>query len=117
MTDRTLRRLLRESGWALHPLVEGVRQESFDELGRTLLNLVAEYANSNAGGRQACRDAVITARDHARFALRSAARRAEKEEMILWMRTWLENPPVFPVWLELRRRLRDNGEHEPKSGP
>jgi len=27
-----------------------------------------------------------------------------KEEMVLWMLTWLENPGVFATWLELRKR-------------
>ena len=46
---------------------------------------------------------VVAAKDHARFAARKPERRAEKEEMILWMRTWLENPPLFASWVKLRR--------------
>ncbi len=40
---------------------------------------------------------------HARFASRKEAIRTEKEEMALWLLTWLENPPVFTEWVRLRR--------------
>ncbi len=43
---------------------------------------------------------VIVAKDHARWASR---KHPEKEEMLLWMTTWLENPAVFPGWVKLRR--------------
>jgi hypothetical protein len=46
---------------------------------------------------------VIAAKDHARFAARKEEKREEKEEMALWILTWLENPPVFPEWARLRR--------------
>jgi hypothetical protein len=48
---------------------------------------------------------VITAKDHARLAMRKTneEKRALKEEMILWMLTWLENPGVFPIWVALRK--------------
>jgi hypothetical protein len=47
---------------------------------------------------------VITAKDHARWAAKKAeTKRPEKEEMMLWMLTWLENPPLFPEWIRLRR--------------
>ncbi len=93
------------------PLVEGVRQESFDELARTLLALHAEHARAvEAGDRErqtACRRLVIEAKDHARWAARRAQdprKRAEKEEMAAWMLVWLETPEAFPVWLDLRRK-------------
>ncbi len=114
VSEGHLRRLLRETGIPLAPLVEGIRQDGFEQLERTLLEIDREYADAVAGRdarrAQVCRRAVITAKDHARFALRSPKRspdeRAAKEEMILWMLTWLENPGVFPAWLELRKRAR-----------
>jgi hypothetical protein len=27
-----------------------------------------------------------------------------KAEMALWLHTWLENPPLFGAWVELRKR-------------
>jgi hypothetical protein len=108
VSESYLRRLLRDSGVPLTPLVEGVRQESFDALESSLLRLLPEYEQGNAARRSQIRRVVIAAKDHARWALqRNALRkeevRAEKEEMILWILTWLENPPVFPEWVRLRR--------------
>lgn len=107
VSENALRRILRESGAPLAPLVEGVRQENFVELERTLLAVLAEYESaSERERRMKCRRAVIRAKDHARLALRrlSGERRAAKEEMILWMLEWLENPGLFPQWLEIRKR-------------
>jgi hypothetical protein len=50
---------------------------------------------------------VITAKDHARLAARNLDKRAEKEEMLLWLLTWLENPPLFRDWVRLRRSFAD----------
>jgi len=112
VTEVTLRRLLRETGIPLAPLVCGIRQDGFENLERTLLDMEREYAEATAAGDvsrvRACRRAAITAKDHARFALRSpkltADERVAKEEMVLWLLTWLENPGVFATWLELRKK-------------
>jgi hypothetical protein len=56
------------------------------------------------------RRAVITSKEHARLAARNPAKRAEKEEMILWMLTWLENPPLFAAWVRLRRGVGKDRE-------
>ena len=101
-----LRRLLRESGVPLAPLIEGVRQESLDALESSLLALLHEYEQGDAAARQATRSLVIEAKDHARWAARNPEKRVEKEEMALWMLTWLENPPLFPQWVGLRRQSR-----------
>jgi hypothetical protein len=72
--------------------------------------MAAEYAEAAADPRRvrACRRAVIEAKDHARWAARRAGTdadlRARKEEMLLWMLTWLENPGVFREWVGLRNR-------------
>ena len=104
--DSRLRRLLRESGVPLSPFARGVEQGSFESLEQTLLALEREYAEASDRQRaRACRRMVIEAKDHARLAARRAGadRRAMKEEMVLWMLTWLENPGAFPVWLRLRQ--------------
>ena len=101
VSARYLRRLLRESGLRLSPLVEGVRQDSLGELERTLLALEEEYRR---GRRAAARREVLTARQHAEWALRGKADPI-KEEMLSWMRVWLQNPGVFPAWLALRKRV------------
>ncbi len=93
ISESYLRRLLRDSSATLHPLVEGTRQENLHELERTLLALLGEE-------RRAARTLIIEAKQHARWALK---KHPEKEEMILWMLTWLENPGIFPQWLAIRK--------------
>ena len=100
-----LRRLLRESGVPLGPLVEGVRQNIFEALESSLLSLLEEYERSDPARRQSIRRVVIEAKEHARWAARKPERRVEKEEMALWMLTWLENPPLFPQWVQIRRKI------------
>ncbi len=107
-----LRRLLRESGLPLAPLVEGVRQSDFAELERTLLALELEYTTAKSKGEKeraaACRRHVKEAKNHARFALArksaSEAHKAIKKEMVEWMIVWLEDPALFAPWAKLRKR-------------
>ena len=104
ISESYLRRLLRESGAPLASLIEGVRQESLDALEASLMKLLDEYETGDRERQARIRRAIITAKDHARWALRrSEDRKAEKQEMILWMTTWLENPPLFREWVRLRR--------------
>lgn len=108
ITDSYLRKLLRESGVPLAPLVEGVRQSGFDELERTLTALAELYAATDRARARQCRQLVIEARQHARWAAQRAGqddvKRRMKEEMMQWMLVWLENPAVFPAWAALRRK-------------
>ncbi len=108
IADSYLRKLLRESGVPLAPLAEGVRQSDFDELERTLTALGQVYASADPSTARQCRQVVIEARQHARWAAQRAgedeAKRKAKEEMMQWMLVWLENPAVFPAWAALRRK-------------
>lgn len=99
---RELRRLLRDSGLPLDPLIEGVRQGSFEELARTLAALSGAYERRPREARAL----VIEAKDHAKLTARrlEGEARAARESMVEWMLVWLENPPVFPAWLAARRR-------------
>jgi hypothetical protein len=91
ISDSYLRHLLRDSGVPLTAEVEGIRQENFAELERTLLAATA-------------RAPVLEAKRHAELARRSPnVDRAVKTEMIEWMRVWLETPDAFPVWVKLRK--------------
>ena len=105
VSESYLRKLLRESGVPLAPLVEGVRQETLEALEMSLLRMVAEYEGGERERKALVRKAVITAKDHARLASRKEEARALKEEMILWMLTWLEHPSLFPDWLRLRKNV------------
>src|SRR5215472_3335488 len=91
VSESHLRHLLRDSGVPLAPLVEGVRQESLDALETSLLRMLNEYETSCRDRRVLVRRLVMSAKDHARWAMRNEQKRAEKEEMILWMTTWLES--------------------------
>jgi len=103
VSENYLRHLLRDSGIAMEPLVEGVRQENLDALEASLLRLLEEYERGDRERKTLVRRLVIAAKDHARWAARDEARRAAKGEMMLWLTTWLENPPLFSEWVRLRR--------------
>jgi hypothetical protein len=82
-------------------MVEGVRQSNLGALELSLLSLLTEYEAGGAEHRQAVRKLVITAKEHARW--------AGKEEHVLWLTTWLENPPLFPAWARLRKSAAVEG--------
>lgn len=106
ISESYLRKLLRDSKRPLAPIVEGVRQSNMGELELSLLALLAEYESGDALHKMAVRKLVITAKDHAKW--------RAKEENVLWLTVWLENPPLFPAWARLRRSqppLLINGHH------
>ena len=78
-----------------------------DELEATLLELTQVY-ETRPDLRRYCRDQVIAAKDRARWASRSSGvdepKRRMKEEMVEWMLVWLDDPAIFPGWIQLRRR-------------
>jgi hypothetical protein len=98
---------LRASGIAITAPWSGVATHSMDELEATLLELTQVY-ETRPDLRRYCRDQVITAKDRARWASRSPRvdepKRRMKEEMVEWMLVWLDDPAVFPAWVQLRRR-------------
>ena len=106
VSEAYLRKLLRESGVPLLIMVDGVRQDNFVELETSLLALLQEYEQSNRVRQLAVRRPVITAKEHARLAGRKTGNpgsRLHKIETIRWLSTWLENPPLFPEWVALRK--------------
>jgi hypothetical protein len=109
VSQNYLRKLLRDSGVPLTPMVEGVRQGNLDELHASLVALLDEYEKGDPARKTAVRRLVIAAKDHARWASRRPEKKAGKQEMILWIVTWLENPPVFPEWAKLRRARLGSG--------
>jgi hypothetical protein len=120
-SDDTRRAALLESGVPLAPLIQGVVQDSYQHLEATLGALLAEYLAARESGdaprRQLIRSTVIRAKDHTELAAHNpkthALKRAVKLEMALWLHTWLENPPVFPEWVELRKRQISGAPAEP----
>ncbi len=98
-----LRHLLRDSGVPLDALVEGVRQDSFDHLARTLSALSAAYEQNPKPARAL----VLEAKAHAKLALRRDPNPAARQLKIDWMIRWLENPPIFPLWVSLQKRATE----------
>lgn len=121
VSDHTLRHALLESGFPLDPLVEGVNQSTPEDLARTLLVLAGLYAQAAPARRQSIRAMVIESKSHARFAASNRkldpARLEEKQEALLWISTWLDNPPLFAMWLNVRlgRTHEGHGGADPGS--
>ena len=101
VSEGYLRKLLRASGARLAPTVEGVVQDTMENLERTLGALARAY---QAGERGRCRQIVITAKDHARWAGRKEDKKTLKLQMTEIMLVWLENPALFEAWLRAKHR-------------
>jgi hypothetical protein len=112
VSESYLRDLLRATGLPFHQPYGGIRQHTFEELEQSLLDLLQVYRDALATGlrdrARYCRRQVIAAKDRARFLAitprSTPEKRSQKEEMVLWMLTWLENPEVFPAWVEARKK-------------
>ena len=91
-----------------------VRAGRPDETAESLLAMSAEYAKARAAGdavrAEDVRRAVRQAKDRLRQTLRRRnlrdGTRAVKQEELEWFLVWLENPSVFPAWLEVRLNRR-----------
>jgi hypothetical protein len=105
VSESYLRDLLRDTGLPFEQPYAGIRQHTLDELEQSLRDMLEVYLASTAGGNRTraryCRRQVIAAKDRAKFLVK---KRPEKEEMVQWMLVWLENPDVFPAWIEARKR-------------
>ena len=114
VSDSYLRDLLQATGIPFDQPWAGIRQHTFEELESSLREMLEVYrAAQTVGDRERGRYArrqVIAAKDRAKFTSRnprsSPEKRAVKEEMAQWMLVWLENPEVFPAWVEARKRLQ-----------
>lgn len=117
VSESYLRDLLRATGLPFEQPYAGVRQHTFEELEQSLRELQQVYADAmstdNRERARYCRRQVIAAKDRARFLAgnpRTAPQKqAQKEEMAQWMLVWLENPEVFPPWVEARKKALQPG--------
>jgi hypothetical protein len=113
VSESYLRELLRSTGLPFDQPYAGIRQHTFDELEQSLREMLLVYADATASGNREraryCRRQVIGAKDRARYLMHNprtdSEKRAQKEEMAQWMLVWLENPEVFPVWVDGRKRV------------
>jgi hypothetical protein len=114
VSESYLRDLLRATGLPFEQPWAGVRQHTFEELEQSLRELHDVYASAVACGdrerARTCRRQVIGAKDRAKFLAHNPRtapeKQAQKREMAEWMLVWLENPDVFPVWVEARKRAQ-----------
>jgi len=112
ISESYLRDLLRETGLPFAQPYAGIRLKSFADLEHDLREMLEVYtAAMQAGDRQRaryCRRQAIAAKNRARFVAHnpktSPEKKAHKEEMAQWLLVWLENPAVFPAWVEIRQR-------------
>jgi hypothetical protein len=112
VSDNYVRELLRATGLPFEQPYAGIRQHTFGELEESLGEMLGAYSEAKAAGNaeraRYCRRQVIAAKDRARFLAHSTRihpqKQAQKEEMVQWMLVWLENPEVFPAWVEARKR-------------
>jgi hypothetical protein len=113
VSESYLRDLLRATGIPFELPWAGIRQHTFEELEESLRGMLKVYAEASASGDREraryCRRQVIAAKDRAKFLAKNPRtapeKSAEKAEMAQWMLVWLENPEVFPAWVEARRRV------------
>jgi hypothetical protein len=112
VSESYLRELLRATGLPFELPWAGVRQHTFEELEESLRGMLDAYRDAKAAGDREraayCRRQVISAKDRAKFLARNPRtapeKQAQKAEMAQWMLVWLENPEVFPAWVEARKR-------------
>ena len=113
VSESYLRDLLRDTGLPFEQPYAGIRQHNWEELEQTLRDMQRVYAEAVAAGNREraryCRRQVIAAKDRARYLSRNshlaAEKREMKDQMVQWMLVWLENPGVFPAWVEARKRV------------
>jgi len=112
VSESYLRDLLRATGLPFDQPYSGIRQHTFEELEQSLLEMLQVYREAlGAGDRDRaryCRRQVIAAKDRAKWMAvtprSTPEKRTQKEEMAQWMLVWLENPEVFPAWVDARKK-------------
>ena len=113
VSESYLRDLLRDTGLPFEQPCAGVRQHTFEELEQSLREMLAVYLAAAEGGDREraryCRRQVIAAKDRAKFLAHSPRiapdKQSQKREMAQWMLVWLENPEIFPAWMDARKRV------------
>jgi hypothetical protein len=117
VSESYLRDLIRQTGLPFEQPYAGVHQHTFEELEQSLRELLIVYLEATAASdrdrARYCRRQVIAAKDRAKFLAANAGtpaeKQAQKSEMALWMLVWLENPEVFPVWVDARKQAINRG--------
>ena len=113
VSESYLRDLLRDTSLPFDQPYSGIQQRTLEELEVSLRSMLQVYTDAltanNRGRARYCRRQVIAAKDRAKFLAvtprGTPEKRTQKEEMARWMLVWLENPVVFPAWVEARKRV------------
>ncbi len=103
-SETYLKKLLRAQSVPLHPLIEGVRQDSPENLTRTLTTLATLYAAQPKPARAR----VLESKRHTLLALRRNAVDPWRKLVLLHLNTWLENPVIYPIWWKLQKQNAAN---------
>ena len=103
-SDTYLKKLLREQSVPLHALIEGVRQDTSENLSRTLTALATLYAAQPKPARAA----VLESKQHTLLALRRNPPDRWRKRVLLHLNTWLENPVIYPIWDKLQKQKAAN---------
>jgi hypothetical protein len=123
VSESYLRDLVRTTGLPFEQPFAGVHQHTLEDLEQSLVDILKVYSEALGEGKREraryCRRQVIGAKDRARFLAQNpgtaAEKRALKEEMVQWMLVWLENPEVFPAWVEVRKQVLASSEEPEKT--
>jgi hypothetical protein len=113
VSESYLRDLLRSTGLPFDQPYAGIRQHTLEELEQSLLDVLQVYREALSTDQRDraryCRRQVIAAKDRAKFLAvtprTTPEKRTQKEEMVQWMLVWLENPEVFPAWVDARKKI------------
>lgn len=100
VTPSYLRRLLRDQTTPLDPLIEGVRQDTFENLTRTLVQLAQTYPQNP----KPARSVVLEAKTHTRILIARNPDDPWRAQVLLHLNVWLENPTIYPTWASLQIR-------------
>jgi hypothetical protein len=126
VSDRYLLGIIEERGIPVEAALGGLPPEllailKFDTLPGAAAAIeeleTRRHAALAAGNRiaaDACLRAGRRAKENAEWVSRNARVRAmvraERGEIALWFRVWLETPDIFPDWLEVRRKSPEFAE-------
>jgi hypothetical protein len=113
VSESYLRDLLRATGLPFDQPWAGIRQHTLEELEESLRGMLRVYREAMESGSKEraryCRRQVIAAKDRAKFL---AKKYPAKQEMVGWMLVWLEDPDMFPAWVEARKSHLGAGERK-----
>ena len=111
VSESYLRELLRSTGLPFDQPWAGIRQHTLRGVGGIAARDAGGVPRGDGGGRPGARALLPPAGDRGQGSgevpgrqPRTTPEKREKEEMVQWMLVWLENPEVFPAWVEARKK-------------